>query len=298
MNESLQFLDAKTVARLDNLELIARLVVEGFLMGLHMSPYHGFSAEFAEHRQYMPGDSIKYLDWKVYGKTDRLYVKRFEEETNLKCTLLLDKSASMGFSSKGHIPKLRYGVILAAALTYLLLKQRDAVGLVTFDEDSVDFIPPRSVTTQREVIFKELEKIVPSGKTAPGPIFHNLAENIQRRGLIILISDLWVNAEELLLGLKHFRSRGHEIIVFHVVDPLEINLDFGGEARFVDMETGDSITTQAWHIKDDYRKNVTAFLSHIKHELAEDSVDYCFMDTTTTYADALFEFLSKRRRLV
>ena len=298
MKDTLRFLDARTVARLDNLDLVARLVVEGFLMGLHMSPYHGFSAEFAEHRPYMPGDSLKHLDWKVYGKTDRLFVKRFEEETNLKCTLLLDKSASMGFSAYGRITKLRYGVILAAALTYLLLKQRDSVGLVTFDEESVSYIPPRSMVTQREVILRELDRLAPSGKTLPGPLFHHLAERIQRRGLIILISDLWVNAEELLLGLKHFRSRGHEIIVFHVVDPAEINLDYGGEARFVDLETGEMVATQAWHIKDDYQRRVSAFLGRIKRELAEDSIDYCLMDTSKSFADALFEFLSKRRRLI
>ena len=297
MRETIRYLDPEEVARLESLELVARLVVEGFLMGLHRSPYHGFSAEFTDHRPYMPGDTLKYLDWKVYGKSDRLFVKRFEEETNLKCTLFLDKSASMGYSARGRITKLRYGITIAAALTYLLLKQRDAVGLVTFDEEPVRYIPPRSVSTQRDVILKELKALKPSRKTNPGRLFHQLAERIQRRGLIILISDLWVDVDALLLGLKHFRSHGHEIIVFHVVDPAEIHLDYGGVARFVDLETGEEVTTQAWHIKEDYQRKVSEFIARIRRELAEDSVDYCLMSTDRPFSDALFEFLSKRRRL-
>ena len=297
MTENLQYLDPKVIARLESLELVARLVVEGFLMGLHRSPYHGFSAEFIDHRPYNPGDSLKHLDWKVYGKSDRLFVKRFEEETNLKCTLLLDKSASMGYSAGARMTKLRYGVTLAAALTYLLLKQRDAVGLVTFDEELVKYIPPRSAVTQREIILKELSSIQPSRKTNPGPLIHQLAERIQRRGLIILISDLWVNTDDFLRGIKHFRSHGHEIIVFHVVDPVEINLDYEGIARFVDLETGEEVATQAWHIKEDYQRKVTNYIARLRREFAEDSVDYFLVSTDRPFTDVLFEFLAKRRRL-
>ena len=198
------FLSPEIVSRISRLDLIARFVVEGFITGLHRSPYHGFSVEFAEHRQYMPGDSLKYMDWKVYARSDRKYIKCFEEETNLKSHILLDCSGSMGFCGKGQVTKLRYGSILAAALSFLMLKQRDSVGLLTFSDSVKNYLPPRAVQSQLKEIIKELSSLDAAGKTVPGQILDSLADRISMRGLVIIISDLIMDDNSLLHALKHF----------------------------------------------------------------------------------------------
>lgn len=291
-----KFLKPEVVSKLANMELRARLVVEGFITGLHRSPYHGFSVEFAEHRQYMPGDEIKHIDWKVYGKTDRFYVKEFEEETNLKAYILLDASGSMGYSSN-RITKLEYSSYLAAALAYLMLRQRDSVGLVIFDEKIRKFIPPRSVFSYLHVILKELERVKIGALTDLSATFHQLAERIKRRGLIIVLSDLFDEPSKVLAGLKHFRHRKHEVIVFHILDPMERSFAFGDEAVFKDMETGDEIDTQPWHIRRDYQRQVEEFLQTYKRECLQDRIDYVLMDTSEDFYTALFEYLGKRGRM-
>ncbi|HEX37920.1 MAG TPA: DUF58 domain-containing protein, partial [Candidatus Cloacimonetes bacterium] len=209
-------------AKLERFELRARLIVEGFITGLHKSPYHGFSVEFLEHREYLPGDSIKHIDWKVYGKTDRYYIKKFEEETNLKAYILLDCSKSMEFSSS-KVTKLEYGKTLASALTYLMIRQKDGVGLLTFSEKIHSYIPPRATSVHMNTIFHELDASKPQSSTNTPEILHNLADRIKKRGLIILITDLLDDPEKVMLGLQHFRHEKHEVVLFHLLDQEEID---------------------------------------------------------------------------
>jgi len=292
-----EFLTPESVSRLSRLDLIARLVVEGYITGLHKSPYHGFSAEFAEHRQYMAGDSLRYLDWKVYGRTDRMYVKRFEEETNLKSHIILDVSGSMGFRDKGVMTKLRYGSVLAASLAFLMIRQRDSVGLVTFSDTMKEHVPPRSVQSQLTEILRTLSKAAPEGTTVTGDILHTLAERISARGLIVFISDLVVDPDELLFGLKHFRHNGHEVLVFHVLDPMEVDFEYTADTRFVDMETGKHITTQPWHIRDGFRELQEKKHAALVRGMHDISVDYARFTTDVPFDRALSEYLAKRKRM-
>ncbi len=291
-----KYLDPEVVSRIGKLDLIARLVVEGFIIGLHRSPYHGFSVEFAEHRQYMPGDELKYLDWKVYGRTDRYYVKEFEEETNLKCYILLDTSASMGYKS-GKISKLQYGVYLSAALTYLMINQQDAVGLVTFDQKIRRYLPPKAVKSYLKQILLELHRAKSSRRTNVGNTFHQMAERIKRRGLIIVLSDLFDDPDTILSGLKHFRHNKHEVIVFQILDPRERSFDFHGEIIFEDLETRQQINTQPDHIRLDYRQELENYMKRMRKECLENRIDYVLMDTSEPFDKALFEYLVKRKRI-
>jgi len=298
MNEANRdMLTPESVSRLSRLDLIARFVVEGFITGLHKSPYHGFSAEFAEHRQYMAGDSLRYLDWKVYGRTDRMYVKRFEEETNLKAHIVLDASGSMGFRDGGSMTKLRYASVCAAALAFLMLRQRDSVGLVTFAEKMLSRVPPRSVQSQLVEIIKVLDGIEAGGETVAGDILHTLAERIDVRGLIIFISDLLIDPGDLVRGMKHFRHNGHEVLVLHVLDPREIAFDYDGEIRFTDLETGQTVATQPRHIRDDYRRIFDERFGKLIGEFHDMSVDYARFTTDVPFDRALSEYLAKRSRL-
>ncbi|MFA6471289.1 MAG: DUF58 domain-containing protein [Candidatus Latescibacterota bacterium] len=298
MNQTYKdFLSPEIVSRISRLDLIARLVVEGFITGLHKSPYHGFSAEFAEHRQYMAGDSLRYLDWKVYARSDRMYVKRFEEETNLKSHIILDMSGSMEFRSRGLVSKFRYASILASALAFLMIRQRDSVGLVTFSDAMKNYIPPRAVQSQLKEIIKILSSSHPEGKTVTGGVLHSMAERISTRGLVVLISDLVADPDELIHGLKHFRHNGHEVLVFHVLDPMELSFDYSGETRFTDLETGARITTQPWHIRENYLSLMKERLSGLVRAMHEISVDYARFTTDIPFDRALTEYLSKRKRL-
>ena len=291
-----KYLHPDVVSRLANMDLRARLVVEGFIIGLHKSPYHGFSVEFSEHRQYMPGDALKHIDWKVYGKTGRFYVKQFEEETNLKAYILLDSSASMGYKS-GRISKLTYASYLAAALSYLMLQQQDSVGLVTFDQKIRRYLPPRAVSNYLHVLLAELDKLRSGNETNVSQTFHELAERIKRRGLIIVLSDLLDDPMRVLSGLKHFRHRKHEVIVFHILDPMERQFNFKGETIFQDMETGEEISTQAWHIRREYREQMADFIDTYKRHCLENRIDYVLIDTSEPFDKALFNYLVKRKRL-
>jgi len=292
-----QLLDPVILARLGNIELIARLVVEGFLVGLHKSPYHGFSVEFAEYRQYNPGDPPKSIDWKVYARTDKFFVKEFEEETNLRSYILLDKSASMGFSHGGRITKFDYARYLAAALAYLMVRQKDAVGLLTFDERPDDLIPASMTRVQLMELLKVLAKAAPSGKTKIDTTFLAVADKLKRRGLIILISDLLDDPERTISAVKHFRHRKNEVVIFHILDPSEIDFDFKREARFVDMETGNKIPVQPWMIRDEYREKAKKFFELLKYRCQEFDIDYNLLTTDTPYDIALLAYLHKRQKL-
>ncbi len=294
--ETINYLNPEALSRLGNMNLIARLVVEGFMTGLHKSPYHGFSVEFAEHRQYMPGDDIRHVDWKVYGKTDRYYVKQFEEETNLKAYILLDASASMSYTSQ-KITKFQYASYLAASLTYLMLKQRDSVGLVTFDQGIRNYVPPRSVHTYLNVILQQLQTTQTGKQTNLSETFHQLAERIQRRGLIIILSDMLDNPERVLSGLKHFRHKKHEVIVFQILDPMERSFQFKHNATFEDMETGEKMATQPWHIREDYQSLMADFLKTYKDQCLANRIDYALMDTHESFDTALMQYLIKRKRI-
>lgn len=289
------YLKPEVVSKLRSMDLRARLVVEGFITGLHKSPYHGFSVEFAEHRQYMPGDDIKHVDWKVYGKTNRFYVKQFEEETNLKSYILMDASASMGYSSTG-LSKFQYASYLAGALAYLMIRQRDAVGLMLFDEKIRRYLPPRSVKTYLTQIFRELDTTESDRQTNLAMALHQMAERIKRRGLIIVFSDLMDDPVKVMQSLKHFRHKKHEVIVFQILDPMEISFEFKRDAIFKDIETGEELNTQAWHIMADYQAKVKSFIEHYKKACREHRIDFITLNTTQPYDRALFEYLQKRKR--
>ena len=292
------FLRPENLQRLNNLELIARFVVEGFITGRHKSPYHGFSVEFAEHRQYMPGDSIRHVDWKVYGKTQRFYIKQYEEETNLKAYLLLDTSGSMWFKS-GAVSKFTYGSYLAAALAYLGLKQQDATGLMLFDHEVRDYLPPKAVWSWFHRILEKIENVRPgNAATSLAANLHRLAESIPRRGLVVLISDLLDHDEELLNALKHFRHRKHEVIVFHVLDPQEETFDYRRETRFRDLETGEILPTHPLHIREDVQRAVADFRAYFRSNCRNHHIDYVQINTATPFDRALYEYLLKRRRLM
>lgn len=299
MDEKRKYLDPSALSRLAGMEIAARLVVEGFISGMHKSPYQGFSVEFVEHRQYMPGDEIRYIDWKVYGKSDRYYIKKFEEETNLRSYLVLDTSGSMGFKSdksSNSITKLEYGCYLAASLTYLMLKQRDSVGLVTFDDRLKTYIPPRNGLSHLHVIISELEKSLPGKETNISTTFNELAQRIIRRGLVIIISDLLDDPEQVLQSLKHFRHKKHEVIVFHILDPAELMFPFDGSIMFKDMETQRQLSVEADLLKAEYLRKMKQLINEYKSVCNASSIDYVQMDTSVPFDYALSVYLSKRKK--
>jgi len=292
-----QYLQPETVSKLKGMELRARMVVEGFIAGLHKSPYHGFSVEFAEHRQYMPGDNIRDIDWKVYAKTDRYYIKQYEEETNLKGYLLLDCSASMRYHSGSRISKFDYAGMLCGALSYMMLRQRDAVGVVTFDRSIRRYVPPRSRSGHLHVLLTEIANQQPSDETDISGTLHEMAERIKRRGLVVILSDLLDEPERIVSGLRHFRYNKHEVIVFHILDPRERDFNFGGEAVFKDMETGEEISTLPFQMKKEYARAVSEFSESIAGACRQSNIDYHPIDTAMPFDQALYAFLAKRERL-
>ena len=276
--------------------LRARLVVEGYIIGQHKSPYHGFSVEFAEHRAYGPGDEIRHVDWKLYGKTDRYYVKQYEEETNLKAYILLDTSRSMKYTS-GTVTKLDYASYLSAALTYLMLNQQDGTGLILFDEKIQKFIPPRSTPSYLNTILKNLEKPTFGSDTDIGLVLHEMAERIKKRGLVILISDLMDDQEAVLSGLKHFRHNKQEVILFHILDRKELDFKFNTRTRFKDMESASQLTTEPWQIKSSYKKRIQRLQNDYKKKCREQLIDYVPRFTDQRLDIALNSYLNKRQKL-
>jgi uncharacterized protein (DUF58 family) len=279
-----------------NLPLLARGVVEGFISGLHRSPFHGSSVEFSEYRKYVAGDDLKHVDWKAYGKTEKLYVKLYEEETNLRGTILLDTSASMDYGSSGQ-RKADYGAFLAAALGYLMVRQQDTVGLATFDHRVRTVLPPGSGARHLRDLLTILEQAKIGETTGISKPLHDLAEMVKRRGLVILISDLFDDPGEIMRGLLHFRHKKHEVIVFHLVDPDERDFPFRGLTTFRDLETGQRMEVLPEAIRDEVRKVFGEFVDTFRRGCAEARIDYVLADTSVAYEELLAAFLSKRSRM-
>ncbi len=298
MESKRNYLDPLILTKISNMFLRARFVVEGFIAGLHQSPFRGFSLQFAQHREYAPGDELKHLDWKVYGKTDRYCVKQYQEETNLKAYIILDCSASMGYGSSSNLSKFQYGSYLTASLAYLMLRQQDSVGLVTFDEIIKDYIPPRSNRAHLSMILGKLESLLPSGKTKISAVLKKMEQYIKRRGLIILISDFFDEQEEVLKSLKYFHFKKHEIIVFHLLDDSELEFPFEGLVLFEDIEKGTKVLTYPEVIKKRYEDSINHFVESYKLKCRENGIDYCFIRTSTPLDYALGIYLVKRQKLI
>ena len=300
-----RFLDPQVLARLGRLDLMARHAVEGFMAGLHKSPFHGFSSEFSEHRQYMPGDPMKFLDWRVLARSDRLYLKRFEDETNLQAYVLLDCSGTMAYGD--DMSKWTYARMVAASLCHVLLGQRDAVGLALFDHKVRRWIPPRSSGGHLDALLVEMSRQEAGEITDPTLALHNIAERARRRGLVILISDLLLpptpgmSTSEMVARwvsvLKHFRHQGHDVIVFHVLHPDEIDFGFSGPVEFEGLEGEDPLLVDTGSIRHVYREQVGRYLDLLQHECRNNRVDYHRLTTSDQLDLALSSCLDKRRRL-
>ena len=284
------------VAMLNSISMKAKLVVEGYIIGQHRSPYHGFSVEFSEHRSYEPGDEVKHIDWKLYGKTNRLYVKRYEEETNLRAHLILDTSKSMSYTSN-KVSKLDYGSYLLAALSYLMISQQDAAGVVLFDEKIRSFIPPKSTPSHLNTLLNVLDAPKPGNDTKIESVLHQMAERINKRGLVIIISDLLDEPKNVFKGLKHFRHRKQEVIVFHILDRNELEFEFENRTKFVDMESGEEITTDPWHIKNDYKNLILDVQKYYRRNCRLNKIDYVPLYTDDSLDKGLSEYFNKRQRL-
>jgi uncharacterized protein (DUF58 family) len=290
-----RFVDPQVLSRIRNLELLARTVVDGFINGLHRAPYFGASIDFAEHRGYVPGDDIRRVDWKVYARTDRYFVKQYEADTNANFSVLLDVSRSMGFASRG-ISKLEYGSYVAACLAYLSQRQRDRVGIVTFDSDVVNYVPVSA--KHFNVVLHTLDRARPE---RPGRMLEPLAkiaEHFRRRSILALISDFYENPDDLLEALKPYRILGNDLIVFHVLDPAELDFPYTEASRFEDLETGEEIPIVPDSLAEQYRRLMREHIEALRSKFAEARIDYVLLDTSKPLDDALFHYLGNRERLM
>jgi uncharacterized protein (DUF58 family) len=290
-----QFLDPAVVARLGTLELKARTIVEGFLSGLHRSPFKGFSVEFAEYRQYIPGDDLNSIDWKVFARSDRHYVKKFEEETNLDCHIVFDVSGSMGYGS-GAVTKHQYAACLAASLAYLMTRQRDRVGLAAFSSRMVDMLPASARPGHLRQILLALDRLAPGEETDVAQPLHRLAETLSKRGMVVLISDLLDEPGRVIRGLKHFQFKGTDVIVFHVLDPYERTFPFDRPTRFEDPETDDHVVAVPSVARESYLKAMSALIGTYRRELGSSGIDYQLLTTDEPLEFALLAYLSTRAR--
>jgi uncharacterized protein (DUF58 family) len=299
--EELQkYLDPKVLNKITRLDLQARLVVEGFVSGLHRSPFHGFSVEFASHREYTPGDDIKHIDWKVQARTDRYYIKQYEEETNLKATFLVDVSESMRYGSgRGEgMTKYQYAAAVAASLTFLLLEQQDAVGLAVFDETLRTYLPASANPNQIKSFVHAMDVLAPTAKTSLEPICHSVAEKIPRRGMVCLISDLFTDVDGVLRGLQHFRHYDHEVIVLHVMDQDELTFPFQGNTMFRGLEETGRITIEPRALRKGYLDAVDRFCREVKRKCIARRIDYKLISTADLLDAALLAFLAARAAAV
>lgn len=294
------YLTARDLSKIANLQILARQVVEGFCSGLHRSPHKGFSVEFKEHRSYVPGDEIRAIDWKVFGKTDRLYIREYEEETNLRCMLLVDTSGSMGYAGSrcDGLSKHEYAIRLAACLAYLMLQQQDSVGLITFDTKVRRHIPPRAKARHLQAMIDVLGRTRPRGDTDLGRIFHELVPKFQRRRLLIVISDLFGDVAPMLKALAHFRHAKHEVLLFQIWDPDELDFPFRHWARFESLEQdGHHQLLDPAHVRNAYLRNLAEFRQRLMAGCHRHRIDLVPMVTNHPYADALAAYLGTRRRL-
>jgi uncharacterized protein (DUF58 family) len=290
-----RFVDPKILARIRNLELLARSVVDGFINGLHRAPYFGASIDFAEHRGYVPGDDIRRVDWRLYARTDKYFVKQYEADTNSNFAVLLDVSKSMSFASQG-ISKLEYSSYLAACLAYLSHRQRDRVGIVTFDEDIVSFVPPSA--KHFNVLLQTLDR---AKAEKPGRVLATLgkvAEHFKRRSIVALISDLYENPDDVLEAMKPYRFLGNDLVIFHVLDPAELEFPYKDASRFQDLESGEEIPVIPDSFADEYRKMMQAHIEALTTKFSEARIDYVLLNTSKPLDEALFAYLGTRERMM
>jgi len=292
-----KYLLPSVISKINSFELKARLIVEGFMVGLHKSPYHGFSVEFSEHRPYLQGDSIRDIDWKVFGKTEKYFIKQYEEETNLRSYILLDSSGSMRYKSEGNISKFEYASTLAAALSYLMIKQQDAAGLTLYSDKINRNFPPKASRAYLTRLLQGLAEEKASDKTRTAECLNSIADKIKRRGLVIIISDLFDEIKSVLSALKHFRYMKNEVIVFQILDPVEKSFSFGKDAIFHDIETDEEITTQPYQIQKAYREAFDEFIARIKTECLNSNIEYNLIETSVPFDKALFSYIQKRSKL-
>ncbi len=292
------YFEPERAARLANLNLLARQVVEGFISGLHRSPHRGFSVEFSEHREYSAGDDLRHLDWVAWGRTDRYYIKQYEQETNLRAYVLLDVSGSMDYRFDGPVTKFQYGCFLTACLAYLMARQQDVVGVVAFDEAIRLHLPPASAPAHLDRVFTGLEKLSPGRRTAIAGTFHELAERIAKRGLIVILSDLYDEPHAVIRALQHFCYKKHQVILFHLFDPAELLLPFRRITNFVDLETKEKVQVDPRLLREAYRAEIDGFVERYRKECSDRSIEYAVCPTDTPYDRMLLTYLGRRRRLV
>ena len=290
-----RYLDPETLQALGPLELVAREVVEGLQVGMHKSPLHGFSTEFVQHRAYVPGDEFRHIDWRVYGRTRRYYVKLFEAETNFTCNLLLDASRSMHYAS-GKVSKLEYAKFMTASMAYLCVSQRDSVGLAVFDSELRAYIEPKTTMSVVRAIAETLEDVEPEPRTDIASLLHEFARRIPRRGFVMLFSDLFDHVDEFIQGLDHLRFKGHNVAVFHVLDPYELTFPFAGSLKFKGLELDGELITQPKRIRQAYLDEVRKFLREIKGACERTHIDYVLVDTSKPVDAVLSAYLIGRLR--
>lgn len=293
------YLDPKTLDTIHRLDLRARLVVDGFITGQHKSPYHGFAVEFASHREYVPGDEIKHIDWKVWSKTDRFYIKEYEEETNLKMTIIFDCSKSMRYGDQSeHWSKFDYGATAAACLAYLAQQQQDSVGLITFDTEIRKKLPNSSHPSHMKLMLHELEQTEPDNKTDVGDIFLRLAEEIGKRGMVVLVSDLFCDLTTLKHSLQHFRHRRHEVVVFHVMHEHELTFPFVDNTMFKGLEVDQQLLTEPMDLRRSYLAVVENYLHEVRKMCAGCGIDHVLLDTSEPLDAVLAGYLAFRNRTI
>ncbi len=295
MAESLNFLDPAVLAGLSNLEMRARVAVEGFLSGLHKSPNRGFSVEFNDYRHYHPGDDMRHIDWRLYARSEKFYLRQYEDETNVRCVILLDSSASMAYGS-GALTKLQYGVTLASALAYFIMRQRDAVGLIVFDEAIRDHISPKCRQTHLLRILRALAKTENGAGTDLVKPLTELALSLNRKSFVVLITDLLDDEERVIRTLTNLRAMGHDVIVFQLMDHAELAFPFTEATEFVDMESSERFTTSPAAVRKSYLEHVNTFLDFCRRECRGSGVDYCLMDTAQPLDQALSAYMLRRAR--
>jgi len=293
MPDSKRFLHPESIQRIARLELRARHIVEGFLSGMHRSPYFGQSVEFLQHREYAPGDDLRHVDWKVWARQDRIYVKQYEADTNLRCTLLVDVSNSMRYGN-GPLNKYEYACTLASCLAYLILKQNDAVGCIPFDERIRVQVPIRSKRNHLQSVIDSLDQNTPRNKTDMYDIFRHVAEVLPRRGMMILVSDLLADLEGTVRGLRLLKKRGHDVLILHVMDDDEIDFPFSGPTRFEGLESLDFLNCNPRALREGYLEAVKAFLNETRRQCAQNTIDYALIRTSQPMDAALAAFLSSR----
>jgi uncharacterized protein (DUF58 family) len=289
-----RYLDPLTLAKVRGLELKARLVVEGYLSGMHKSPYHGFSVEFAQHREYVPGDDIKHIDWKVYGRTGKFFLKQYEEETNLICWILLDISESMHYGSMKEMSKYDYASTAAAALAYLVLHQADSVGFVTFDSQVRTFMKPSSQPSHLKEIITFINQGAGRDKSHMAPLFHDLAERVNRRALIFVLSDMFDEVPEILAGFKHLRHKRHEVVLWHILDKAELTFPFQEATLFRGLEQYPELLTDPRSLRAGYLQQFEAFLKDLERGCRDQNIDYVQLRTDTPLNVALSSYLAHR----